>query len=88
MIINMEDKKVKIKVDEAMIEDALKLKPVYYSLIDKINDADKKATFLEFLGAVSTYRDLVRKEVELPLQIYAQHFTLTKQVRYTKPRSH
>ena len=80
---DLEDKKVKIRVDEALI---LKLRPGYFSLLtDKISDAEKKATFLELPGAASTYRDLVRKEVEIPLQIYDQHFTLKKPVRYTKP---
>ena len=85
MVTNLEDKKVQIEVTAETIGDALKLRPGYFSLTDKITDQDKRETFLQLPGATNTYRDLVRKEVEIPLHIFVQHFTLTKPIRYTKP---
>ena len=72
-------------IDEELIANALKLKTGYFSLTDKISDLDKNTTFLTLPGMSYTYKDLVHKEMELPLHLYAHHFTLTRPVRYTKP---
>ncbi len=85
ILTDLTGSKVKVTIDEATIERALKLKPGQYSLTDKITETEKRATFLQLKGGVNTYKDLVMEQVILPLQIYAQHFTLTKPVRYTKP---
>ena len=85
VLTDLKGSRVKVKIDEAMIEKALKVKPGHYSLTDKITETEKRATFLQLKGGVNTYKDLVMKQVILPLQIYAQHFTFTKPIRYTKP---
>ena len=61
VLIDLKGARVKVKVDEAMIEKALKVKPGHYSLTDKITEAEKRATFLQLKGGVNTYKDLVMK---------------------------
>ena len=83
-ITNMDGQKSRVHIDEELIANALKLKTGYFNLTNKISDIDKNTSFLTLPGMAYTYKDLVHKEVELPLQLYAQHFTLTRPVRYTK----
>ena len=36
-------------------------------------------------GQVNTFKDLVCKEIEVPLRVHTQHFTTSKQHRHTLP---
>lgn len=50
----------------------------------QLMDLDKKATFINELGKHETFKDLVHKEIALPMQLYSQHVTLGKPQKYTQ----
>ena len=82
---NKDDEVVQVQITDRLINEALHFKADCPSLVAQLMDSERKATFLGMTGQVNTFKDLVCKEVEIPLRVHTQHFTTGKQHRHTQP---
>ena len=76
---------ITVTITEEIIRDALKVTRGDNSLISRNTPQENSETFVLTGQSDFTFKDLVRREIELPLRVYTQHFTHGKAPRYTKP---
>ncbi|KAI5078964.1 hypothetical protein GOP47_0006635 [Adiantum capillus-veneris] len=76
---------VEVNITEELVSEALKIPRGNVSLMSRNTPEESNATFLLARTQDYTFKDLLHKEVELPLRIFTQHFTHGKEVRYTRP---
>ena len=83
---NLEGEEVQVKIDEALISEALNFKTKgAVQLPHQLSDAERNQTFLYPEASQQTFKNLSRKEVGVPLMLYSQHFHLQKPPKYTLP---
>ncbi|KAI5078943.1 hypothetical protein GOP47_0006614, partial [Adiantum capillus-veneris] len=71
---------VEVNITEAMVSEALKSPRGNVSLMSRNTLEESNATFILARTQDYTFKDLLHKEVELPLRIFTQHFTHGKAV--------
>ena len=76
---------IEVQINEDLIAEALKLPKGTQLLPKRGSTQEVKATFQLRPGQEHTFKDLIEKEVELPLRLFTQQFKHGKAVRYTQP---
>ena len=85
---NKDDEVVQVQITNKLINEALHFKVDCLGLVAQaiqLTVSKRKATFQGMTEQVNTFKDLVCKEVEIPLRVHTQHFTTGKQHRHTHP---
>lgn len=76
---------IEVQINEDLIAEALKLTKGTQLIPKRGSTQEVKATFQMRPGQEHTFKDLIEKEVELPLRLFTQQFKHGKAVRYTQP---
>ena len=66
---------VTITINEELVRDALKVMKGDQSLMPRNSAHETSDTFILTGQSNYTFKDLIRREVELPLRVFMQHFT-------------
>ena len=74
-----------VNITEDMVRDALWVTKGNQRLMSRNSPQETSDTFILTGQLDYTFKDLIRREVELPLRVFTQHFQHGKAVRYTKP---
>ena len=69
-----------MQISEDLISEALHLPKSSnaFKIPHHLTDRERKDTFLVMQGKKETFSELIRKELDLPLRLYSQHFVMGK----------
>ena len=84
-IENAEGEMIEVQINEDLVFEALKLPKGNQLLPKRGSTQEVKAIFQLRHGQEHTFKDLIEKEVELPLRLFTQQFKHGRAVRYTQP---
>ncbi|MCO5580817.1 hypothetical protein L7F22_034689 [Adiantum nelumboides] len=88
MLMDSDGSKVEVFITKEIVNEALQLQPETYDLIPKKKAIDNEKAILKVKDNKFKYSNLIYSELELPLRLISQHFTVQKPPRYTEPLLH
>ena len=76
---------VQVQISEDLITEALHLpkSSIAFKIHHHLREQEKRDTFLNVQGKKEKFNELIRKELDLPLRLYSQHFVMRKPQKYT-----